>query len=326
MKLNVKIFVISWFAVFCMSNYSYGVEYPRDTTYTVYSTYIKLKKHYPEIKIVYPEADKSVKSEENVTYKTVQEGNEPRPIFLDIFRPAQKGKYPAIVMIHGGGWSSGDKSMEKPMAQQIAKKGYVAVAVEYRMSPEAKYPAAIYDIKAAIKWLKKNAERYDVDTTRMAIEGESAGGQLAALVGMTNGIQAFEDRQDDNGCSATVQAVIDVDGVVDFLSPASLNLVRKPNSADVRWFGGTFLEKPETWKQASPIFYVNKNSVPVLFITSSMPRFHAGRDEMIDLMTQNGVHTEKRNLPGSPHSFWLFEPWFQPTLQSILGFLDEKLK
>lgn len=184
----------------------------------------------------------------------------------------------------------------------------------------------MHDIKAAVRWVKDNAEKYGVDTTKIAIEGESAGGQLAMLVAMTNNVEKFEGDKNGSTSSSTVHAAIDVDGVVDFLAPNSLNTPRKPDSPDAFWLGGIFEEKPMLWKDASPIYWVEKKSVPVLFITSSVPRFHAGRDEMIDILNQNGVYSESHSIADSPHSFWLFEQWFEPTKDYILVFLTKLFK
>ncbi len=305
------------FILFCSLN---SYSYEKDTTYTVYQTYNKLIKHYPQIKIVYPVTSNKIISNEDIVYKTV---NTERSLHMDIYKPAKKGKYPALVMIHGGGWRSGNKSMERPMAQHIAENGFVTIAVEYRLSLEAKYPAAVHDIKAAIRFLKDNAEKYNIDTTKIAIEGESAGGHLAMLVAMTNNIESFEGDKNGSKSTSTVQAGVDVDGVLNFLAPNSLNMPRKPESADVFWLGGTFETKPLLWKEASSIYWAGKNSVPVLFICSTQPRFHAGRDEMIDILNQNGVYSESHTIPDTPHSFWLFDPWFEPTQKYIIAFLNK---
>jgi len=301
--------------------------FKKDTSYTTYQTWQKIQKKYPDTKIVYAIQDKNMISEEDVIYKTIiSENGEQRELHLDIFRPEKKGKYPALIMIHGGGWRSGNKSMEKPMAQRISLHGYVPISVEYRLSLEARYPAAVYDIKAVVRWVKDNAEKYDIDTARIAIEGESAGGQLALLVAMTNNVDKFEGDKNGSKSSSTVHAAIDVDGVVDFLAPNSLNTPRKPESPDAYWLGGIFEEKPMIWKEASPIYWVGKNSVPVLFITSSVPRFHAGKDEMIDLLNQNGIYSESHSIADSPHSFWMYDPWFEPTLKYKLTFLNRVFK
>lgn len=297
------------------------ISISRDTSYTTYSAYWKIKKQYPDIKIVKPLVDNRLKSCEDIVYKTFT--GDSRSLLLDIYRPDNGQIYPAVIMVHGGGWSSGDKSMERPMAQRIAMEGYVTVPVEYRLTPEAPYPAAVHDIKSAIRWVKANAAAYGIDTTKIAIEGESAGGQLAMLVAMTNQNSLFEEVDAGGQSSSIVHAAIDVDGIVDFLSPRVLNLKRKPNAADVSWLGGTFDEKPQLWKEASPIFWVNERSVPVAFIVSGVARFHAGRDEMVDMLNHYGIYSERHQVPDSPHSFWMYEPWFEPTRQYILGFLRQ---
>lgn len=297
-------------------------QIPKDTSYNPQHAWSNIVKRYPNSKIVPSKVPAGVKAENNLVYATLE--NTPygkRELHLDVIQPTKKDKYPALIMIHGGAWRSGTKEMEHPMAQYVATHGYVAVPVEYRMSLEAKYPNAVYDIKAAIRWIKANAERYSIDTSRIAIEGESAGGHLAALVGMTNNVPLFEGTVGVMSTSSTVHAVVDVDGVVNFLAPRSLNLPGYPD-----WLGGPYSEKPATWKEASPAYWVGKQSVPILFITSSFPKYTAGMYDMIDLLNENGLYSEIQNIPDSPHSFWLFEPWFKPTVNYMVGFLDKVLK
>ena len=84
-----------------------------------------------------------------------------RTLLLDVFYPKDTSKrYPAVLLVHGGGWQSGDRSQQIPMAQEIAKSGFVAATIEYRLSPEAQYPAAIFDLKSAVRWLRANCEKY----------------------------------------------------------------------------------------------------------------------------------------------------------------------
>lgn len=322
-KLLYVLFFIQLFI--CQSNIA--VFLPRDTSYTTYQTFQKIRKNYLGVKIAEQIKNESLSESRELVYATITDSlNRKRELHLDIFRPQKQGKYPALIMIHGGGWRSGNKSLEIPMAQRIALHGYVTIPVEYRLSLEARYPAAVHDIKAAVRWIKANAGKYGIDTTRIAIEGNSAGGQLAALVGMTNNVSKFEGSLGITTSKSTIHAVIDIDGVVDFMAPASLKIPRKPDSPDAYWLGGTFEEKPLVWKDASPAFWVNEHAVPVLFITSSQPRFHAGRDEMIDMLNQYHIYSESHNIPGSPHSFWLFYPWFEPTVNYMVKFLDKVFK
>jgi pectinesterase len=307
--------VIAYLPVFCQSE----KQIPRDTSYNPVHAWGNIKKHYPNSTIVSSKLPAGVKAEYNLVYATLE--NTPygkRDLHLDVIRPAKSGKCPALVMVHGGAWKSGSKEMEHPMGQYAAAHGYVAVPVEYRMSLEARYPNAVYDIKAAIRWIKANADKYSIDTSRIAIEGNSAGGQLAALVGMTNNVALFEGDEGEKSTSSTVQAVVDIDGVVNFLAPRSLNLPGYPD-----WLGGPYTEKPAVWKEASPAYWVSKQSAPIVFITSAQPKYTAGMYDMIDLLNENGLYSEIHKIPDSPHSFWLFEPWFTPTVNYLVGFLDK---
>ena len=298
-------------------------QIPRDTTYTVYQSLIKIQKDYPQAKPARAILPKGVKAEMDLVYDELidSEGNS-RKLHVDLFRPDGKGTFPAVIMVHGGGWSSGDKSMQVPMAMKLAEQGFVTIAVEYQLSLEAQYPQAVYNLKSAIRWARANASRFGIDTSRIAISGCSAGGQLDALVGMTNGLSQFVGNLGNKGYSSHVHAVLNIDGVVDFLAPASLNKERKPNSADESWLGGSFLEKPGVWKDASAIFWVNKHSPPILFLNSGFSRFHAGQDEMIGMLKELGIYHEVYTFAVKVHPFWLFHPWFEPTVEKMTSFLN----
>lgn len=302
---------------------------PRDTSFTPYQAWIKIIKDFPEARIVKSQLPEGVMAENNLVYTTLPDtpfGN--RELHLDLFRPGKTGKYPALILIHGGGWRSGNKSMQAPMAQQIAVHGYVTAVVEYRLSPEALYPAAVYNIKAAIRFLRANAQKYNIDPERIAISGSSAGGQLAALIGMTSEVKKFEGKEGNNSVSAKVQAIIDMDGILDFTDPNESAKDDDPakRSAGAWWFGATFKEAPEKWIEASPIRYAGKDTPPILFINSALPRFHAGRDRVISMINKFGIYSEVHTIPDTPHPFWLFHLWFDPTVEYMLAFLDKTLK
>lgn len=299
---------------------------PRDTSYNVANEFRKNKKRFPEIKIAKNILPSGVAEHRQLVYTTLK--NTPfgdRDLHVDVFSPKKIGRHPALIMVHGGGWRSGDKALQIPMAQKLAAKGIVTICVEYQLSMEAKYPAAIYNIKSAVRWARANAEKYNIDPNKIAISGCSAGGQLAMLVGLTNGIASKEGDQGNLGFSSDIQAIVDIDGVVDFMAPSSLNLVRKTNSPDVEWLGGTFVEKPEIWKDASSVFWANEKSCPILFINSGYSRFHAGQDELIGMMKEWGIYTKVHKFDVKIHPFWLFEPWVDPTVNYIHDFLLKNL-
>jgi len=218
--------------------------------------------------------------------------------------------------------------MEWPMAQYLAARGYVSVTVEYRLAPEALYPAAVHDIKAAIRWTKRHAPEYGVDPARIAVYGCSAGGHLAALVGVTAGIPKFDGAEGDTSCSTNVQAIVDIDGILDFTDPAESgkDTDSAPPSSGKRWLGVSFRENPDLWREASPLRYANKNTPPIVFINSSIERFHAGREEMRERLNALGVYSEIHTLPDTPHTFWMFHPWFEQTCEYVVSFLDRILK
>ncbi|MGI8637043.1 MAG: alpha/beta hydrolase fold domain-containing protein [Segetibacter sp.] len=313
-------FWILWFLTITRLTASLSVvaqtSIPRDTSFTVYSAFTKEHKKYPQIQIAQTVMLRGVLTKLNVVYSTVGGRN----LYADIFYPAAKGKkkYAAVIMIFGGGWKSGDRSQNIPMAQQLAAKGYVAVTIDYRLSPEAPYPAAVYDMKAATRWLRANALKYNVELKKIATLGMSAGGQLAALVGTTNGNKKLEGTGGNANYSSDVQAIIDIDGILAFKHPES-----EEGKVAGEWLGGSYGEKPAGWQEASPLTHAGKNTPPVLFIKSSLPRFHAGRDDFIKKIEPYKIYSEVHTIPDTPHPFWLFHPWFNLTVKYTVEFLDK---
>ena len=212
---------------------------------------------------------------------------------------------------------------------QIASYGYVTAAVEYRLSPEALYPAAIYDIKAAIRFLRANTSQLNIDPDRIAISGSSAGGQLAAFIGMTNKLKKFNGNEGNNiEESSEVQAIVAMDGVFDFTDPEERGKDYDPQklSSAGLWLGVSYQDNPNKWVEASPRFYAGKDTPPILFINSSRPRSHQSRESMIRVLDQFGIYSEVHLIPNTPHPFWLFHPWFEETVCYEISFLDKVLK
>lgn len=291
--------------------------FPKDTSYTLRSAYEHIRKKNPEVLPIHPALPRRVRFQTDVVYAQIGE----RALHLDIYYPAhkRKGGRPGVLLIHGGGWRSGSRDMEVPMAQRLAGAGYVAVAVEYRLSLEARYPAAVHDLKAAVRWLRANAGQYGLDSTRIAAYGCSAGGQLAALLGATNGLPLFEGDEGNSGHSSAVQAVLNIDGIVSFVHPEASS----EGTMAGEWLGGSRTENPANWTAASPLEYVNEHTPPFLFVNSGAPRFHAGRDDFIQALNRAGTYSEVHTFPEAPHSFWTVHPWFEPTLRYSTDFLKK---
>lgn len=298
-----------------------GITGVRDTSYNVNNEYQKLLKTYPGAKMIAPPTGAKVVEKKNIFYCKTAERN----LALDVFCPAKKAnsRRTAILIIHGGGWRSGSKDMFHSMAQHLAALGYVCFTPEYRLSTEALYPAGVYDVKAAIRWVRKNAAKYNIDTNKIAIAGHSAGGELAAMMGATNNMTSFEGSGCDLKYSSKVNAVIDLDGLLAFLHPESgEGDDSKRISAATNWFGFSKTENPELWKQGSPLTHAGKHTPPTLFVNSNVARMHAGRENYIAILNGYHVYTEVRSFD-APHSFVSFEPWFTPTIKYMDDFLKK---
>lgn len=308
---NIVLFLIFTPIAFAQS------KFPVDTSYTVKSVYDKIKKDYPYISYVPTLKIDNVIEKKDIVYKKIED----RKLHLDAYFIKEKKQKPAIVILHGGGWRSGNKSQMKIFAVEMASKGYSCFNIEFRLSPEAPYPAAIFDVKNAIQYIKKNAQKFNVDTTKIAVLGCSSGGQMASLVGTTNGKSGFEDKNDNVKFSSNVNAIINIDGILAFKHPESIE-----GKVAALWLGGSYEEIPRIWEQASPLNSTDKNTPPVLFINSSIPRFHAGREDMIAILNQYGIYNEVQTIPNSPHSFWFFNPWFDETIRYTSRFLETVFK
>lgn len=275
----------------------------KDTSYTISSEFKKQLKKYPSIEIVKSQENPLVTLQENIVYQTI--GN--RNLHLDSYVFTSKKKLPALIMLHDGGWKSGDKSMLQPFAEAISMKGYQCFAIEYRLSDEAKYPAGIGDILKAIEYIKKNAKKFNVDANKIAILGRSSGGQMASLIGT----KYYSD----------IKAIVNIDGILAFHHPES-----SEGKYAALWLGGSYEEIPEIWNDASALSHVSEKTPPILFVNSQHERFHAGRNDMIEKLNTYKIDSKVIEIPDSPHTFWLFHPWFDKTIQYTINFLDEKLK
>lgn len=297
-------------------------------TYTVENRFKQDVQNYPFIQIASRAVPETVVEHKNITYVRYGE----RELQLDLYLPAYLNKsagqkpVPGVVLVHGGGWRSGFRTHLTPMAIELAEAGYVTATISYRLAPEAQYPAAIHDVKAAIRWLRSNAAQYHVDPTRIAVGGSSAGGQIASLTALTNGVARLDPQASSSDISSAAQLVLNIDGLSDFTSVEARKYedVRGKDSSAGSWFGGGYAEKRDLWHDASPIYYVDENTPPILFLNSAQERFHVGRDEMIDKMNAHGIPSKVVTLPDTPHTFWLYEPWIKDAAAEAVVFLREQ--
>jgi acetyl esterase/lipase len=189
-------------------------------------------------------------------------------LLLDLYRPSGAAKPGIIVWVHGGAWRAGSKK-DMPLGS-LVDAGYVVASVDYRLSPQAPFPAQIHDIKAAIRFLKAKQGEYGYDARRTIIAGASAGGHLAALVGVTNGHAELEGRIGDH-----LDQSSNVDAIVSYYGMSNLTTILSqstPHGLSVRipalqlLLGGQPEEKPELARLASPVFHVDDRDPPLLLI------------------------------------------------------------
>ena len=313
----LKLFLVSACVIFeCNKLYSQETQ----TTfppYTIEETYKKLKKNQPFVSPIIPLASKNSHYNEDVIYKKIGE----RKLKVDVYIPKRKHSriFPAVLLVHGGGWLTGSKENQRVMAQHLAENGFVAISVEYRLGLEAVYPAGIIDLKDAIKWMRKHAKKHQINPDKIAVLGASAGAQMATLVGVTPKASIYGL---NTSISDEVQAIVNIDGIVSFIH---LEASSEGKMASI-WLGGSIHENYKNWKEASPLEYVNAQTPPILFINSAQPRFHAGRDAMITILNKYKIYNEVHTIPDAPHSFWLVQPWFDTTLNYTVDFLNKVLK
>ncbi len=251
-----------------------------------------------------------------------------RQLRLDLFLPKSgTGPFPAVVYIHGGGWSGGNKGAFRRQAAHMATKGFAGACIEYRLSGEAKFPAALYDSKAAVRWMRANAKQYRVNPDRIGAAGGSAGGHLVAMLGTTAHIRELEGDGGNAGISSRVQAVAAFNPAVDLVSFGKKASDNASNSV-FAFLGATFADKPDLWAQATPLTHVRKDSAAHLFLhgTSDALVPYQQSVDMMEKLKKAGVPAEIFTADGASHGFFNRPPWFEPTLHRMEEFFTRLLR
>lgn len=237
----------------------------------------------------------------NIVYATYED----RSLRLDFYELSDRDKtpVPVIVVMRGGGWVAGDKEGFAPIAAALAERGLAAACIEFRGSGEAIFPAAIEDMKAAVGWLKANANRYCLNPDAIGAIGGSSGAHLAAYLALT-----------DNGKRS-------VAAVVGLATPANLEL--RPETEYIeRFLGTSYQSNPDLWKSASPISHVSAASPPLLLIHSESDKVVPFEDslELAERYGKAGAPIELVLIPNAPHDFWNYKQWFGETMDRSATF------
>jgi acetyl esterase/lipase len=260
----------------------------------------------------------------NLVYATYGD----RELTLDLYAPKTAGPpRPAIVCIHGGGWFKGDRSSMSHLAMAFAARGYVAVSISYRLSGEAKFPAAIQDAKAAVRWLRAEAKTYGIDAENIGVAGLSAGGHLAALLATSAGVAELEGEGGHADQSSAVQACLAMGAQSDLESPRIAALSLPADDPFYRTFLGDSLTAiPAVYAMASPRHHLDKSDPPILFMNGALddPSTHAV--EVRGDLEKLGIATGLILLPDAPHAFLNQQKAFNLCVEAADDFFATHLK
>jgi acetyl esterase/lipase len=223
---------------------------------------------------------------------------------MDIVRPKDTSKpHPAVLLIHGGGFRAGSRKGYQALCIRLAKLGYVAATADYRLAPKAPFPAAVYDVKAAVRYLRANAGALGIDPNKVGTLGGSAGGHLALFLGVTGNVPEFEGDGPNKEQSSKVQAVADFYGPSDFTKSYG----RSVDAAEVLplFLGADAYHARAMHLRASPLFWVTPDAAPTLAIQGTKDRYVNPEQSvwMIDRLMAAGVDAELEMIAGADHGF-----------------------
>ena len=252
-----------------------------------------------------------------------------RTLQMDLYRPKSTwGPLPGIVCIHGGGWAKGNRTSHTKIAQALAARGYVTATISYRLSGEAAFPAAIHDCKAAVRFLRANAQRYGIDADHIGAIGLSAGGHLTALLATSGGIPELEGDGGHAEFSSRIQAAIPMGAQTDLLSERTKQISAVEDRGQIwrQFLGGTQEERPDVYRLASPLTHLEETDPPCWLITGAKddPSTHADafRARMESMFVPRGLTV----IPEAPHAFLGRQLWFDQMADTADAFFAAHLK
>lgn len=277
----------------------------------------------------------------NVVYEQVPMRGYPNVAMkMDILQPKSKEKLPAIVFVTGGGFINANKDNGLQLRMHLAESGYVVSSIEYRVAPTARFPEPLEDVKASIRYLKANADKFGIDPDRVGIVGGSAGGYLTAMAGTTSGTKTF-DKGENLGVDSSVKAAVDLYGLSDLtrIGDDYDENVRKAHASagatEALWvngspvFGGKdggILANREAAEKANPIHYITKKSAPMLLMhgTADTVVSPSQTDLLFQALQKEGIPSKRYLVEGAAHGGIYWNQ--QEVLDIITDFFDGYLK
>jgi len=245
---------------------------------------------------------------------------------MDVVMPREgTGPFAAVVCIHGGGFRAGNRESFLPIAYKLAQAGYVAATVSYRLSPRQQFPAAVEDVKAAVRFLRANADRFQIDPNRIGATGASAGGTLALMLGVTGGVQEFEGYGPALDQSSRVQAVVNFFGATNFLKSYDASV----DAAEVlpMFLGGDRDHAYKLHVESSPLNWVSPDDAPTLTLHGTKDRYVAVEQGqwITERLRESGVTAEMIRFENVDHGFGAFGPRLDEAIASMRIFFNKHL-
>ena len=264
---------------------------------------------------------------EGVTFEAGVEYANPdgQHLKLDLATPKEGGgPFPAVICIHGGGFRAGKRESYDGLCLRLAQRGYVAMTVSYRLAPKYPFPAAVHDVKAAVRWARANAGRCKIDPGRIGVTGGSAGGHLAQFLGVTAGVKQFEGDGGNPEQSSRVACVVNVYGPSDFTKSYGKSV----DAAEVLplFLGGNLEQARRRHIEASPLYWVTPDAAPTLCIHGTDDKYVAHEQAvwLVDKLKASAVEAELLTLEGAGHGFKGKDA--ERADQALFEFFDRHLK
>lgn len=238
-----------------------------------------------------------------------------RPLKLDIYTPRNSGNRAAVLMLHGGAWKRGNKTILAPHASALAEQGFIAVVAEYRFTDEAQFPAQIHDVKRALRWLRSHAEEIGFDPARLCVFGNSAGGHLALLAAGAPDDARLDPPEGSGGISAAVAATVAIYPPILFYRDGA----RPSGGVPAQVLPGADLSE-EMAALASPLAHVTAHLPPVMLL-------HGDADKVVPVSASRRYEERVREVSGMvdlhifagfPHGF-ANHVGFRPLMMAMIG-------
>ena len=244
---------------------------------------------------------------------------------LNLARPkGAGGPFPCVLCIHGGGFRAGSREGYNAQIIRLAERGYVAVTVSYRLAPKYPFPAAVHDTKAAVRWLRANAKKYNIDPDNIGVTGGSAGGTLAQMLGVTADVKEFEGDGGNADRASKVKCVVNVYGANDFTKSYGKSV--DAHEVLPLYLGGTLEKARAAHIRSSPLYWVTPSAVPTLCIHGTEDKYvHVEQAEMlIEKLKAASIGAELLKLEGAGHGFKGKDA--ETAEKAMIAFFDKHLK